>query len=146
MKFPKEKTRIMLFGTFDFLHKGHLHFFKQARKLAKNPYLIVSIARDVNVKKIKGKKSVLPELKRAQAVKKLKIVDKVVLGGIKSFLPHIIREHPHIIALGYDQAAYTDNLRENLNKLGLNVKVKKLRPHKPHLYKSSLIKIKNKKV
>ena len=50
------KTRIMVFGTFDGIHRGHLHFFKQARGLVKNPYLIVSVARDVNVKRIKGRK------------------------------------------------------------------------------------------
>jgi cytidyltransferase-like protein len=48
------KTIVMVFGTFDFLHKGHLNFFKQARSLAKNPYLIASVARDYNVKRIKG--------------------------------------------------------------------------------------------
>ena len=39
----------MVFGTFDGLHKGHINFFQQAVKLAKNSYLIVSIARDKNV-------------------------------------------------------------------------------------------------
>ena len=28
----------MVFGTFDFLHKGHLNFFKQARKLSAHPF------------------------------------------------------------------------------------------------------------
>ena len=41
----------MVFGTFDILHQGHLDFFKQARKLVANPFLVVSVARDVNVKK-----------------------------------------------------------------------------------------------
>ena len=49
----KKKIRIMVFGTFDGLHEGHLDFFKQARQLSKNPFLIVSIARDKNVKIIK---------------------------------------------------------------------------------------------
>ena len=48
------KVKIMAFGTFDILHAGHLNFFKQARKLSKYPFLIVSVARDVNVKKIKN--------------------------------------------------------------------------------------------
>ena len=41
----------MVFGTFDGLHKGHLNFFKQAKKLAQKSFLIVSIARDLNVLK-----------------------------------------------------------------------------------------------
>jgi len=130
----------MLFGTFDYIHPGHLHFFKQARKLAKNSYVIISVARDVNVKKIKGNKPVIKELERVKAVKKTGLADKVVLGGKKSFLPHIVKEKPHIIALGYDQSAYTEHLKENLQKLGVPVIIKRLKPYKPHVYKSSLIK------
>ena len=54
-KIGENMEKIMVFGTFDGVHKGHINFFKQARVLSKNPYLIVSIARDKNVKKIKGK-------------------------------------------------------------------------------------------
>jgi FAD synthetase len=142
MKKKSHKTRVMIFGTFDFLHKGHLHFFSQARKLAKNPYIIVSVARDVNVKKIKGKNPIHSEKSRAQAVRKSPLVDKVVLGGVETFLPHILKEKPQIIALGYDQRNYTENLKEKLLKKGLVVVVKRLKPHKPHVYKSSLLKAK----
>lgn len=135
-----EKTRIMLFGTFDVLHKGHLHLFKQARKLAKHPFLIVSLARDINVKKIKGRKPLNNERQRLFALKKISLVDKVILGGLKNYLPHIIEQHPQIIALGYDQTAYVKNLRRDLQKKGLKVKIFRLLPHKPHLYKSSLVK------
>ena len=37
-------TRIMVFGTFDMIHAGHEDLFRQARALAKEPYLIVSVA------------------------------------------------------------------------------------------------------
>ena len=43
--------KVMVFGTFDGLHEGHLDFFRQAREYG--DYLIVAVARDVNVKKIK---------------------------------------------------------------------------------------------
>src|SRR5882724_4489406 len=104
------RIRIMVFGTFDILHEGHLNFFKQARKLVKNPYLIVSIARDVNVKKIKLKKTSHSEKQRLSFVKKSDLVDKAVLGGKTNYLKHIIKEKPNIIALGYDQVAYVDVL------------------------------------
>ena len=41
----------MLFGTFDGLHEGHFDLFRQAKKYG--DYLVVVVARDVNVKKIK---------------------------------------------------------------------------------------------
>src|SRR3989344_2880557 len=136
----KKETRIMVFGTFDGLHRGHLDFFKQARKLAKKPFLIVSIARDRNVLKIKNKFPTQSEKKRMALVKKCKLVDKVVLSGIKNHIPHIIKERPDIIALGYDQRAYTKNLKKDLkskNKKNLPIKIVRLKPYKEKIYKNS---------
>ena len=65
----KKRIKIMVFGTFDGLHKGHLDFFRQAKNFIKNSYLIVSIARDKNVKKIKGDMPLLREKERAKLAK-----------------------------------------------------------------------------
>ena len=130
----------MVFGTFDVLHKGHLNFLKQARKLAKNPYLIVSVARDVIVKKVKGQKSMRNERERLTVVKRSKLVDKALLGGLKNHLPHILKQKPQIIALGYDQKAYVKGLKQNLLTKGLDVKVVRLKSFYPKIYKSSLAK------
>lgn len=163
-----EKTRIMVFGTFDGLHRGHLNFFKQARNLKQFPFLIVSIARDKNVLKVKGKYPFKNEAQRMALVKKCKLADKVVLSGIKNHLPHIIKEHPDIIALGYDQKAYIDkrgsrarvlshtaseskshqgnpyikNLKKDLKNKGILVKIARLKPFKKKIYKNHLLKIK----
>ncbi|MCD4694128.1 adenylyltransferase/cytidyltransferase family protein, partial [bacterium] len=45
--------KVMCFGTFDNLHLGHLFYLKEAKKFG--DYLVVVIARDNNVKKIKGR-------------------------------------------------------------------------------------------
>src|SRR3989344_4823703 len=129
------KTRIMVFGTFDILHKGHLHFFKQARALALRPFLIVSIARDINVKRIKGRLPELSQGQRLKAIKKLRLVDKVILGGLKKHIPHIIKQKPDIIALGYDQKAYVRHLKFALKKEGLSPQLVRLRPFWPKVYK-----------
>src|SRR3989338_6235564 len=102
--------KLMVFGTFDGLHKGHVDFFRQARRLAENSFLVVSIARDRNVIRIKGKRPVLSEEKRVFLMKKSGLADKVVLGGIDDHLSHIAKEKPDIIALGYDQKNYVRNL------------------------------------
>ena len=44
--------KVMVFGTFDIFHDGHRDYFKQAREFG--DYLIVVVARDENVLKIKG--------------------------------------------------------------------------------------------
>ncbi len=134
----------MIFGTFDIIHKGHLNFFEQAKSIfgkkeIHNSFLIVSLARDKNVLKIKKKLPVNNERKRLSVVKKITLVDKAVLGGVNKYISHIVKEKPDIIALGYDQTAYVDNLKKDLAKLGLKPKIVRLKPHKPHLYKTSII-------
>jgi FAD synthetase len=136
----KSKTIIMAFGTFDGVHPGHLHFFRQARALAENPFLVVSVARDRNAERIKGRRPELGEQARLAGVGRARGVDKAVLGGASSHLPHILRERPNIIALGYDQKAYVKNLKKDLKNKGILVKVVRLKPHKAHIYKSHLLK------
>lgn len=136
------KTRIMVFGTFDGLHKGHINFFKQAKSFMKNSFLIVSIARDENVFKIKGKYPSKDEKERLNLVKKSKFVDKVVLAGKAKYLPHILKEKPDIIALGYDQKAYTKELKKDLKNKSILIKIVRLKPYKEKIYKSHLLKIK----
>lgn len=133
----------MVFGTFDGLHPGHLNFFKQARKLVPNPMLIVSLARDKNVLKIKGRRPVYGEKKRLRLVKNCPLVDKVVLSGLKNHIPHIVKENPDIIALGYDQKAYVKNLKKDLENKGKKnklVKIVRLLPYKEKIYKNNLLR------
>jgi len=143
MKTKNEETKIMIFGTFDGLHAGHLHLFKQARRLAKNPFLIASIARDKNVFKIKGESPRLGEKKRTTLVRKCKLIDKVVLSGMRDHVPHIVKERPKIIALGYDQKFYIKNLKKDLKNKGLEAKIVRLRPYKEKIFKNHLLRGKN---
>ena len=136
----KTRTKIMVFGTFDGLHQGHVDFFRQAKKLSKKSFLIASIARDKNVYKIKKVKPIFSEKQRAILIKKCKLADKVVLAGIKNYLPHILQAKPDIIALGYDQKAYVKNLKKDLKNKGLLVKIVRLKPYKKHIYKNNLLK------
>ena len=136
----------MLFGTFDLIHPGHRHFFQQARSLAKNSFLIVSLARDKNSTRIKGKIPSSGESDRLKRIKALPEVDKAVLGAIGDHIPHIVKERPEIIALGYDQSAYVGGLRSALAAAGLKVKIVRMKPHLPNKYKTSIIlQSKNKK-
>lgn len=131
----------MLFGTFDGLHSGHLNFFTQARRLTKdNPFLIISVARDKNVFKIKGAWPQFSEKERVELVRNTRLADKVVLGGLKSYLPHIIKNNPEIIALGYDQRAYVKNLRKDLKNKGLKIQIRRLKAYKPNIFKNSLLR------
>ncbi len=140
----KMQKKIMVFGTFDGLHQGHLNLFEQARNLADKPYLIVSIARDVNVRRIKKIKTLLSERERLLLLASCKLVDKAILGGVKNHIAHIVKEAPEIIALGYDQTEYVKNLKKDLQAKGLKVRIVRLKPYKDHIYKNHLLKQKRK--
>ena len=139
-------VRILIFGTFDIVHPGHLHLFKQARALAgkADAYLIVSLARDKNVLRIKGRAPRSNERTRLARVKALREVDRAVLGAIGDHIPPIVRLKPDIIALGYDQRAYVGGLRSALSKAGVKPKIVRLMPHLPNKYKTSIIAKKTK--
>jgi cytidyltransferase-like protein len=145
----QRRIKIMVFGTFDGLHKGHLNFFKQAKNFIKNSFLIVSIARDENVFKIKGEYPDKKERERLALVKKCTLVDRVILAGEKQYLFHILKEKPDVIALGYDQKAYVKELKRDLKNLsvsnsGAKIKIIRLKPYKEKIYKNHLLKKKRK--
>jgi FAD synthetase len=134
-------TRIMVFGTFDILHEGHLDFFRQARSLAAHPQLIVSVARDAATMRVKGEAPKNNELFRLRTVEASPLVDEVVLGNREGFIDHIVTAAPDIIALGYDQDSdYVRDLQAELSKAGLATRVVRLKAFKPHIYKSSKLR------
>ena len=124
----------MVFGTFDILHPGHLDFFRQAKK--HGDYLIVSVARDLNVKKIKGEFPVNNEQARMHAIDKQGIADEVILGRQSNWFEAIEEIKPDVICLGYDQDDH--GLKEKIKKL--NIEVIRLKPYKEHKFKSSKLK------
>jgi FAD synthetase len=130
--------KILVTGTFDILHPGHLSLFKQAKKLG--DFLIVVVARDSTVIKIKGAAPQHNQHARIRAIKKLKVADRIMLGRRVDKLKIIDQLKPDIVGLGYDQHAFTKNLRHELKKRGLAPHIVRLKPYRPHRYKSSLLR------
>lgn len=132
----------MVFGAFDGLHPGHLDFFRQAKKYG--DFLTVSVARDINVRKIKGREPLFSEEERLELVASLKIVDKAVLGAAHNFYIHIKVEKPDVICLGYDQWAQDKEVIIQLREVGLlNTQVIRLNPYKENRAKSTIVKRKS---
>src|SRR5512137_523974 len=100
---PRKKV-VLASGVFDLLHLGHVRFLEEAKQAGgKNAKLIVIIARDSTVEKIKGKKPIMSEDQRCTLVESLKVVDKAVLGFEDFDIGEVINKiKPDIIALGYD--------------------------------------------
>jgi cytidyltransferase-like protein len=131
-------TRIMVFGTFDMLHEGHLDMFRQARSLASDPYLIVSLARDSAAARVKGAPPRKSERERLALMRTCHLVDEALLGDEAGYIPHIKAVAPDIIALGYDQSGeYVEHLERDLADAGIAARVVRLAAYKPEIFKTS---------
>ena len=132
----------MVFGTFDIVHPGHINMFKQAKDLGDK--LTVVVARDANVKKLKGRAPIHGYKKRIKNIVKLNIANEVIAGSNKDILKCIKSKKPDIIALGYDQKYFINELEAYIKHKKQNIKIIRLKPYKEKIYKTSLINIKNK--
>ena len=133
-----EKKTVMVFGTFDYLHAGHENLFNQARE--HGDYIIAIIGRGKTVKTIKGEFSDHNEKSRLQNLKDTGWADEAFLGNEKDKTKVITQHKPDVIALGYDQFAFTYNLEKLIIDKQLDIKIVRLKPYRPNLYKSSIIK------
>jgi FAD synthetase len=128
----KKTVRVVCAGTFDHLHPGHIDFLRQAKALGDE--LIVIVARDENVLRIKG---IEPEHEgyRKLNLEKTGIPDSVLLGNLGNDPLAILKElAPDIVALGYDQRVSEESIRAVLPEC----RIVRLKPFHPDLFKSSL--------
>ncbi len=121
----------MVFGTFDILHPGHLFLLNEAKKMGDT--LTAVIARDKTVTAVKNITTQHDEQTRLKNLTDLGIADKVILGNSGDKYQVVRDETPDVIALGYDQSAFTDDLA----KVFPDIKIVRLPPYKEDIYKSS---------
>ncbi len=132
------KKKILTFGTFDYLHAGHEHYLREARKHGTE--LITVIARDETVQKVKGHKPDLDETQRKQKLEQSGLTDKVILGNPGDKYDVIRKIRPDVICLGYDQYTFTQKLQKELIDEKMNTEVIRIDAYEPEIFKSSLIK------
>lgn len=130
------KKKVIVFGTFDILHPGHIHMLKEAKEYGN--YLVVIVSRDQTVQEVKARPPRHDETTRLQRVEKLRLADKVRLGNLDDKHQVIIEEKPDIVALGYDQKFFIDELE---NVLPAHARIVRLSPYMPEVYKSSKLAV-----
>ena len=107
--------KVMVFGVFDWLHPGHLSFLKQAAQYGDE--LIVVVARDSSVKKLKNKIPVHNEKERLLMIKKEPLVHLAVLGDSRLGSYDVIKKYkPDLICLGYDQKYLEKDLKQRMEE------------------------------
>ncbi|MCS3900346.1 adenylyltransferase/cytidyltransferase family protein [Methanococcus voltae] len=121
---PKKRIALTA-GTFDLLHPGHFNTLNFAKKHADE--LVVVLARDETVKRIKGRRPVIPEEQRKIMIETLKPVDKAILGSLTDKLEPILSVKPDIIVLGPDQTTYQlEELKNQLLERGFKTEIVKV--------------------
>jgi len=130
--------KVLVFGTFDRLHPGHIDFLGQAKKLG--DHLVAVVARDETVINLKGHLPKLDENERLAHIKNNELVNEAYLGGLGDHYAVVRKVRPNIIALGYDQTSFTDDLANELKKAAIVAEIVRLKPFEPEKYHSSLLK------
>ncbi|AWR95015.1 DUF357 domain-containing protein [Acidianus brierleyi] len=116
--------KVFVGGTFDIIHPGHIAFLKEASKLGR---VYVSVARDKNSEKIKGRKPINNEDQRLEVVKNIKYVYYAFLGDENDFIKSVENVNPDIIFLGPDQKVNEEQFKEELRKRGINAEILRMK-------------------
>jgi len=95
-------TKVIVNGTFDILHRGHLELLDYAKSCG--GYLLVAIDTDRRVKELKGdSRPIISQYDRKYHLEMLKPVDEVRLFDSKEELVEIIKNYnPDIMVKGSD--------------------------------------------
>jgi len=116
-------------GCFDILHKGHIDYLNESKKLG--DYLVVGINSNESVRKLKGpKRPILPQEERAFIISNLIAVDFVCIFNEET--PHelISQVLPDFLVKGADWAIDAVVGKEVVEKNGGKVMTITLTPNK----------------
>ena len=121
------KKIIIVSGYFNPLHKGHIEYFKMAKKLGDLLYVIVN---NDNQRKLKGSKEFMNQNERKIIIGELKVVDKVILSidndkTVCKTIENIYHEHSNkyeiVFANGGDQSNVSIPESSICNKYGIEL-------------------------
>lgn len=122
--------RVLVFGTFDALHPGHVFVLEKA---AARGELHVVVARDATVQRIKSRPPAQPEHERAAAIQAAFPAAHVHLGDPQNYAKPLHTIQPDLVLLGYDQ-----QLPPGVSAKDIPCPVERLPAFEPERYKSSL--------
>lgn len=130
-------TVVMTGGVFDVIHPGHLTTLNEAKTFG--DVLVVVVARNETVRRLKGRDPINDDENRLRVVKSLKPVDFAVLGDDKDMYKTVKLIKPSVIALGYDQKHDESEMRDKLKVMGLATKVVRLSVKVPGIKTSHIM-------
>ncbi|MDH5361703.1 MAG: FAD synthase [Aigarchaeota archaeon] len=122
----------MASGVFDLLHPGHVIYLSEAKRAGgKNARLVVVVARDSTVRKVRNRGPVFNEEARRILVESLKPVDKAILGSEPFSFEEIVRKvKPDVVAFGYDQERWMGDFLKTKKRMKWKVKAARIKEFK----------------
>ena len=99
--FGKVPHLVMIAGTFDIIHPGHINYISTAAQYGE---VIAIVACDNEVMKIKKHETVMNELMRQTVVQSIKGVKQAILGNKNGeWYEPILKYKPHLFLMGFNQ-------------------------------------------
>lgn len=139
-KLSNDKNLIFISGCFDILHSGHLHFIREAKRLAgHNSKLLIVVHDDKSVKEHKGESRPINKLEdRMDLLSELEAVDYVTPWyGWETVAKFFVDLHPGYIAV--TKTAYEN---KTLKKIVENNKIQLIEiPMRSSISTTSIINI-----
>lgn len=119
METGQKQKKVLVFGTFDNLHPGHIFFLSEAKKLGD---LYVSVASNESVAQRKKRDPKQDISERIEGVKKTGIAQDV-LPGDKTLNEWTALKivQPDIVAVGFDQFGLKTALQDIQNKYSFEI-------------------------
>ena len=132
-------TKVLVFGTFDNIHPGHVNFLKQARQYGE--YLIASVARDEFVLRIKGRAPIHSQEQRIRHVMQSGLIDAAYLSDEAQGSYSLVEKlGASVVCFGHDQIELEENFSDWLTRRSIKIRTVILKAYKPEKYKSSKMK------
>ena len=119
---------VLTSGAFDLIHYGHIRLLEEAKRLGgPDARLVVIVARDETIRRLKGRPPVIPEDQRRAVVEALRVVDEALLGYEDLDMATVIDlVQPDVIAVGYDQDNIEALALKAIEERGLKIQVKRI--------------------
>lgn len=128
--------KVLIFGTFDIIHPGHLHVFQLAHKYGE---VHACLALDETVKKIKEAPPYYSLNERVQQLQRYNI--QAHPGDAVDRLTVVKNLKPDVIVLGYDQNIFVDTLEKYRNSGEQGFEIIRAPSYKSNIFKSRKIRL-----
>ncbi|MGC8582296.1 MAG: DUF357 domain-containing protein [Thermoproteus sp.] len=132
----KNYKKVLIAGTFELLHPGHISYMEQAWRLGR---VVAVVSRDTNAAKIKGRSISVPAENRARVVSSIYYVHKARIGYEDDMLRVVEEERPDVVLLGANQPFDERSLAEKFRRRGIEAQILRAEPYECDLCSTTKI-------